>query len=256
MSQVAQPQSQQKQFKDHSKVDQVRKSNLIAAKSVADAVRTSLGPRGMDKMIQSADGSVLITNDGATILKHMSVIHPAAKMLVSLSASQDVHAGDGTTSVVVLCGALLIEAEKLLAKGIHPTIIAESFSAAAQDAVSHLESVAHPIELSNQQILIKAATTSLSSKVVSQYANTLAPLAVNAVLKVSAGDFIDLNDIKMAKLVGGTMEDTHLVNGIVLSQKIRKSAGGPMRMPKAKIGVIQFQLSPPKPDVSFINVDG
>ncbi len=246
----AQPSRKVTQFKDHSKVDQVRRSNLIAAKSVADAVRTSLGPRGMDKMIQSADGSVIITNDGATILKHMSVIHPAAKMLVDLSAAQDVEAGDGTTSVVVLCGALLVEAEKLLAKGIHPTIIAEAFSDAASDAVIHLQSIAKPVDLKDRETLIKAATTSLSSKVVSQYSQLLAPLSVDAVLKVVHDDnFVDLRDVKTIKKVGGTMEDTHLVEGVVLNQKIIKSAGGPSRVEKAKIGLIQFQLSPPKPDV-------
>eukprot|EP00834_Sanchytrium_tribonematis_P004057 NODE_181_length_13917_cov_0.838110.p9 type:complete len:262 gc:universal NODE_181_length_13917_cov_0.838110:5870-6655(+) len=245
------------QFKDHSKVDQVRKSNLIAAKSVADAVRTSLGPRGMDKMIQSADGSVIITNDGATILKHMSVIHPAAKMLVDLSAAQDVEAGDGTTSVVVLCGALLVEAEKLLAKGIHPTIIAESFSLAAEEAVHHLESVAKPIDLKDRDTLIKAASTSLSSKVVSQYSQLLAPLSVDAVLKVvGENGFIDLRDIRTVKKIGGTMDDTHLVDGIVLNQKISRSAGGPVRVEKAKIALIQFQVSPPKPDVIFFDIDG
>lgn len=114
-------------FKDRTKPEHVRDSNIIAAKSVAEAVRTSLGPKGMDKMIQSSDGSVTITNDGATILKQMQVMHPAAKMLVELSKAQDIEAGDGTTTVVVIAGALLEASSKLLAKGIHPTVISEAF---------------------------------------------------------------------------------------------------------------------------------
>lgn len=110
-------------FKDKGKPDEIRASNMQAAKAVADAIRTSLGPKGMDKMIQSANGDVTITNDGATILKTMQVLHPAAKMLVELSKAQDVEAGDGTTSVVVIAGSLLDAASKLLTRGIHPTII-------------------------------------------------------------------------------------------------------------------------------------
>ena len=112
-----------KAFKDKGKPDDIRASNMQAAKTVADAIRTSLGPKGMDKMIQSANGDVTITNDGATILKTMQVLHPAAKMLVELSKAQDVEAGDGTTSVVVLAGALLDASSKLLLRGIHPTTI-------------------------------------------------------------------------------------------------------------------------------------
>merc|ERR1719336_599228 len=121
-----------------SKRDNVRLCNLIAAKGVADAVRTSLGPKGMDKMITSSSGEVVITNDGATILDRMEVVHPAAKMLVELSKSQDVEAGDGTTSVVVLCGALLEKSEELIYKGVHPTTIAESFAIAASKSTSIL----------------------------------------------------------------------------------------------------------------------
>ncbi|KAL4719452.1 hypothetical protein ACJJTC_016406, partial [Scirpophaga incertulas] len=122
-------------YKDKSKPTDIRLSNINAAKAVSDAIRTSLGPRGMDKMIQAANGEVTITNDGATILKQMSVIHPAAKMLVELSRAQDIEAGDGTTSVVVIAGALLDAAEKLLQKGIHPTVISDGFQNALQLAL-------------------------------------------------------------------------------------------------------------------------
>ncbi|BFZ62194.1 T-complex protein 1 subunit delta [Saitoella coloradoensis] len=239
-------------FQNKEKPQEVRLSNITAAKAVADAIRTSLGPKGMDKMIQTGKGEVVITNDGATILKHMAVMHPAARMLVDLSAAQDVEAGDGTTSVVVICGALLGAAEKLLAKGIHPTIIAESFQRASAKAVEHITSISTPITLTDRESLLRAASTSLNSKIVSQYSTLLGPMAVDAVLKVidpTTAENVDLRDIRTVQKVGGTIDDTELVDGVVLTQNVVKSAGGPSRMEKAKIGLIQFQLSPPKPDM-------
>lgn len=156
-------------FKDKEKPMAVRTANIMAAMAVSEAVRTSLGPRGMDKMIQSAKGGNLITNDGNTMLKSMSVMHPAAKMLVDLSAAQDVEAGDGTTSVVVIAGSLLGAADRLLGKGVHPTIISEAFQRAAAEAVKVLESMSIPIDLGDTSTLLQAAETSLSSKIVSQY---------------------------------------------------------------------------------------
>ncbi|KAH3680947.1 hypothetical protein WICMUC_000090 [Wickerhamomyces mucosus] len=238
-------------FKNKEKPQEVRKSNIIAARAVADAIRTSLGPKGMDKMIKSGKGEIIISNDGHTILKHMAVLHPAAKMLVDVSGAQDVEAGDGTTSVVILTGALLGAAEKLLAKGIHPTIIAESFQRAASRSVEILLDMSTKISLNDHEALVRAASTSLSSKIVGQYSHLLAPLAVDSVLKIVNEDStnVDLNDIKLIKKVGGTIDDTQLVNGVVLTQNVVKSAGGPTRIEKARIGLIQFQLSPPKPDM-------
>ncbi|KAI8456283.1 chaperonin Cpn60/TCP-1 family [Phakopsora pachyrhizi] len=226
--------------------------------AISDAIRTSLGPRGMDKMIQTADGNVTISNDGATILKSMSVMHPAAKMLVELSAAQDVSAGDGTTSVVVLAGSILGSAEKLLAKGIHPTIIAECFSKAAAKSVEFLEEISTPVDLNDRESLIRAACTSLSSKIVSQYSSILAPIAIDAVKRVADLENcnVDLKNIRMVKKVGGTLEDTSLVDGMVLRQNVLTNQGGPSRKEKAKIGLIQFQLSAPKPDMDCqINVN-
>ncbi|KAL8293267.1 hypothetical protein RQP46_000961 [Phenoliferia psychrophenolica] len=230
---------------------EVRLSNMTAAKAVADAVRTSLGPRGMDKMIQTAQGEVIITNDGATILKHMAVMHPAARMLVDLSAAQDIEAGDGTTSVVVLAGALLGAAEKLLGKGIHPTVVAESFGRAAKKVVEYLEEMSTPVDLTDRESLLKAASTSLSSKIVSQYSTILSPIAVDSVLRLvtPASTNVDLRDVRIVKKVGGTIDDTELMDGVLLHQNAITQAGGPTRMEKAKIGIIQFQLSPPKPDM-------
>mmetsp|Transcript_15299 Transcript_15299/g.45858 ORF Transcript_15299/g.45858 Transcript_15299/m.45858 type:complete len:389 (+) Transcript_15299:172-1338(+) len=230
----------------------VRVSNIMAAKGVADAIRTSLGPRGMDKMIQKADGEVIITNDGATILSQMDVAHPTAKMLVELSKSQDIEAGDGTTSVCVIAGSLLDACHQLLVKGLHPTSIAEAFMLAANTCDSILQACAKPVKLSERDRLVDAVTTCLSSKVISQNSETLAPLAVDAVLSVvdaSSATTVDLNTIKIVKQVGGTIDDTELVNGIVFAQGAKKAAGGPTRVENAKIGLIQFCLSAPKTDM-------
>ena len=209
----------------------------------------------MDKMIRSGKGETIITNDGNTMLKSMSVMHPTAKMLVNLSGAQDVEAGDGTTSVVVICGSLLGAADRLLSKGIHPSVISESFQRAAAAAVEILHDMSLPIQLTDTSSLLQAANTSLSSKIVSQYSGLLGPMAVNAVTKtidLKTADNVDLNNIRIIKKVGGTIEDSELVDGLVLTQPVLKNAQGPIRMEKARIGLIQFQLSPPKPDVSFI----
>ncbi|XP_078034598.1 chaperonin containing TCP1 subunit 4 [Augochlora pura] len=239
-----------KAYKDKSKPADIRSSNIQAAKAVSDAIRTSLGPKGMDKMIQAANGEVTITNDGATILKQMNVIHPAAKMLVELSKAQDIEAGDGTTSVVVLAGSFLEAAEHLLAKGIHPTIISNAFLKAADDAADILKTVAIPVNLNDKESLIKAAATSLNSKVVFQQSNLLAPLAVDAVLKATEKlkNNVDLNNIKVIKKLGGTVEDTELIEGLMFTQK-SCNVNGPKRIEKAKIGLIQFCISPPKTDM-------
>jgi len=238
-------------FKDKEKPQAVRTANITAARAVADAIRTSLGPRGMDKMIQTGKGETIITNDGNTMLRDMSVMHPAAKMLVDLANAQDIEAGDGTTSVVVIAGSLLGAAERLLAKGIHPTIIAESFQRAATKAVEVLDEISHPINLADRPTLLKAASTSLSSKIVSQEPK-LAPMAVDAVLRTinpNNAQNVDLRNVRILKKAGGVIDDSEMVDGLVLSQQVVKSAGGPTRIEKAKIGFIQFQLSPPKPDM-------
>ena len=206
----------------------------------------------VDKMIQNGKGQTIITNDGSTMLKSMAVMHPSAKMLVDLSAAQDVEAGDGTTSVVVIAGSLLGAADRLLGKGIHPSVIAEAFQRAAAAAVQVLHDMSVPISLNDTSALLQAATTSLSSKIVSQYSSLLAPMAVNAVTKtidIKTADNVDLKNIRIIKKVGGTIEDSEMVDGLILDQPVLKSGGGPVRMEKARIGLIQFQLSPPKPDM-------
>lgn len=239
-------------FEDKEKPVQMRSSNITAAKAVADAIRTSLGPKGMDKMIQDEKGDVTITNDGATILKEMKVLHPAARMLVELSKAQDIEAGDGTTSVVVIAGSLLEAASKLLNRGIHPTIISDAFQKCAAKSIEILTGMSQTIELSDRETLLKSASTSLNSKVVSHYSNLLAPLAVDAVLKVIDPAFatnVDLRDVKIIPKIGGTIEDIELVDGLVLSQKTAAGSSGLQRVEKAKIGLIQFCISPPKTDM-------
>ena len=147
---------------------------------------------------------------------------------------------------------------ELICAGLHPTVIAESFQRAAHRSVEILEKMSTPVTLADRNSLLQAASTSLSSKIVSQYTNLLGPIAVDAVTRVinpAVADNVDLNDIRIVKKVGGTMDDTELVDGLVLTQNVLKGAGGPTRMEKAKIGFIQFQLSPPKPDVCPIGGD-
>ncbi|CAO2640814.1 T-complex protein 1 subunit delta [Lemmus lemmus] len=237
-------------YQDRDKPAQIRFSNISAAKAVADAIRTSLGPKGMDKMIQDGKGDVTITNDGATILKQMQVLHPAARMLVELSKAQDIEAGDGTTSVVIIAGSLLDSCTKLLQKGIHPTIISESFQKALEKGLEILTGMSRPVQLSDRETLLNSATTSLNSKVVSQYSSLLSPMSVNAVMKVidpATATSVDLRDIKIVKKLGGTIDDCELVEGLVLTQKVANS--GISRVEKAKIGLIQFCLSAPKTDM-------
>ncbi|KAG5181994.1 chaperonin Cpn60/TCP-1 family [Tribonema minus] len=238
--------------KDVQKSRDVRLSNIIAAKAVAEAVRTSLGPRGMDKMIQKGDGEVIITNDGATILSQMNVFHPTAKMLVELSKSQDIEAGDGTTTVCVVAGALLNACSELLGKGIHPMAIADAFLAAVDKAEKVLQEMSKPVDLADRPTLISAVDTCLSSKVVGQNSEVISPIAVDAVLRVidaATATNCDLRDIKICKQLGGTIDDTELVDGLVFEKGLKKTPGAPTRVENAKIGLIQFCLSAPKTDM-------
>ncbi|KAM1938284.1 hypothetical protein FF1_015903 [Malus domestica] len=250
---ISQPRSSKTEsYVDNKRKEDIRQANSTAARAVADAVRTSLGPKGMDKMISTANGEVIITNDGATILNKMEVLQPAAKMLVELSKSQDAAAGDGTTTVVVIAGALLKQCQVLLSHGIHPTVISDSLHKASTKAVDILTAMAVPVELTDRDSLVKSASTSLNSKVVSQYSTLLAPMAVDAVLSVvdpAKPEIVDLRDIRIVKKLGGTVDDTEMVKGLVFDKKASHAAGGPTRMENAKIAVIQFQISPPKTDI-------
>merc|ERR1712054_541995 len=203
-------------YDDKTDTQDVRLRNMVAAKAIADVVRTSLGPRGMDKMVIDSRGDVVVTNDGATILKKIQVQSPAARMLVELSRAQDTEAGDGTTTVVVIAGSLLNSAKALLTK-LHPNVISRSFRMAADKAVEILEGMSLPIDLADRGTMIKNAATSLNSKIISQNSSLLAPLAVDAVMKVTDPEThsCDLSDIKIIKCFGGTVDDSEMVDGIV-----------------------------------------
>ena len=237
-------------------------TSLHLQQAVANAVRTSLGPRGMDKLLQLSKTDVLISNDGATILSKMKVLHPAAKMLVELSQSQDIEAGDGTTSVVVLAGALLDACSSLLSKGIHPTQITSAWLKASEQACAYLTEMSRPVDLIDQASLQNAVETCLSSKVVAQNTDLLAPMAVESVIgllspeqiQASQNDLttklnVDLKDIRIVQQMGGTVDDTELVHGLVLTKGTAKAAGGPSSMSNAKILLIQYCLSAPKTDL-------
>lgn len=253
MAQVLPAKKNTENLNRNEKQSDARQVNIMAAKAVADVIRTSLGPKGMDKMIEDGSGGVIITNDGATILKEMAVSHPTAKMMVELSKSQDVEAGDGTTSVVVICGSLLNACKNLLDKNIHCQKISESFFEAALKSEEILNEMAIPIDLNDKNMLIKNAVTSLNSKVVSQNSSLLAPIAVDVILKITdinKDTNVDLNNIRIVKKLGGTIEDTEVVDGLIFTgSKICRRAQGIKNLTDAKIGLIQFCLSLPKTDM-------
>lgn len=183
----------------------------------------------------------------------MSVIHPTAKMLVEISKAQDIEAGDGTTSVVVIAGALLKACQELLDKGIHPAAISDGFAVALEKAKEIIEGMGVPVDLNDRDILIQNCVTCLSSKVVSANSDVLAPMAVDAVLKIidKENDVnVDLKNIRVSMKLGGTVDDSELIDGLCFTNnKVSHYAGGPSRIEKAKIGLIQFCLSAPKTDL-------
>ncbi|KAF0987676.1 hypothetical protein HZS_2563 [Henneguya salminicola] len=251
---VLKPRNNSSLLAKKEKPKQVRQSNIDSAKALGDAIRTSLGPRGMDKMIIGRGKNVTITNDGATILKEMKVTHPVAQMLSNMSQSQDIEAGDGTTTVVIYAASFLQAADKLLEKELHPTKISDGFKVATDLALNILQQMAIPVDLTDREALIKNASTSLSSKVVSQNSNLLAPLSVDAVLRVidpNSPNTVDLKNIRVINKLGGTIEDTELIlDGVVLNQKVSHTGGHSISLvEKAKIGFIQFCISPPKTDM-------
>ncbi|KAJ3337930.1 T-complex protein 1 subunit epsilon [Gonapodya sp. JEL0774] len=226
------------------------KSHILAAKTVANIVKTSLGPKGLDKILISPDGEITVTNDGATILSQMEVEHQIAKLLVQLSKSQDDEIGDGTTGVVVLAGALLEQAETLLDRGIHPIRIADGYEAACSIAVSHLDKISDVVPFSRTDTtnLLQVAKTCLGSKIVSKCHDKFAKMAVDAVLSVADFDRkdVDFELIKVDGKVGASLEDSELVYGVVIDKDFSHP-----QMPKdirdAKIAILTCPFEPPKP---------
>ena len=222
-----------------------QKNNIAAAKIIADIVRTSLGPRGMDKMLVDSLGDVTITNDGATILKEIDVQHPAAKMLVEIAKSTDNEVGDGTTSVVVLAGALLEQAESLLQQEVHPTVIVDGYRKAANKTKEYIKDISDQVTPDDKSTLLKIAMTSMQTKLVRKDSNQLADMVVKAVLAVaekSGSNYtVDIDDIKVEKKSGGSISDSSILQGIVLDKEVVHS-GMPKKTTSAKIALINTAL--------------
>ena len=222
-----------------------QKNNIAASKIIAEIIHTSLGPRGMDKMLVDSLGDVTITNDGATILKEIDVQHPAAKMLVEISKTTDNEVGDGTTSAVVLAGALLENAESLIDQDVHPTIIVDGYRKAGRKAKQFLESIADQVSANDKNILNKIAKTSMQTKLVRNDSAQLADIVVKSVLAVSEKDGesydVDIDDIKVEKKAGGSIKDSAVIQGIVLDKEI-VHGGMPRKATDAKIALINTAL--------------
>jgi len=235
-----------KEGTSQSRGKQAQSNNIMAAKLIANIVRSSLGPRGMDKMLVDSMGDVTITNDGATILKDIDVQHPAAKMLVEIAKTTDNEVGDGTTSAVVLTGALLGNAEELIDKGVHPTVIVDGYKKAAAQARKILHQIAIKVQPTDVVTLTKVARTTMASKLVSNDSEALANLLVEALLqvaeKVEDGKYkVDIDNVKVEKKAGGSLKDTRLVKGIILDKEVVHS-GMPKRIEKAKIALVNSAL--------------
>jgi thermosome len=238
-----------------SKGKDAQKNNVTAAKLIAEIVKTSLGPRGMDKMLVDSLGDVTITNDGATILKEIDVQHPAAKMMVEVAKSVDNEVGDGTTSSVVFTGALLARAEELIGKDVHPSVIVDGYTAASEQALKILQKIAVKVDVNDKQQLQKIARTSMDSKLVSDDSPTLSQIVVDATRQVSEkirdneGLKVDLDNIKVEKKAGGSMGDTKLIKGIVLDKEV-VHAGMPKRVDGARIALLNSALEIEKTEMS------
>ena len=212
-------------------------NNIMAAKAVAEAVRTTLGPKGMDKMLVDSMGDVVITNDGATILREMDIEHPAAKMVVEVAKTQDEQVGDGTTSAAVVAGQLLSKAEDLIEQEIHPTIIAAGYRLAAEKAVEVLNSLAMKVEISDRDLLISIAETAMTGKGAESAKSLLSKIAVDAVTSITdtnGKNTVDKENINIVKKVGGSVENSELINGMIIDKE-RIHPNMPQKVKDAKI---------------------
>jgi len=248
-----------KEGSNRSRGREAQHGNITAAKVVAESIRSALGPKGMDKMLVDNFGDVTITSDGRTILDEMDIQHPAAKMLVEVAKTQDKETGDGTTSAVIIAGELLNKAEELIDKNIHPTIIIDGYKMAAEKALETLEKIAIAVNLKSQDFLVKAATTSMGSKIVAEHKDYLAEIVVKAMMAVAEKQDeafkVDVDDVKVEKKTGESLKETTLINGIVLDKEIVHS-GMPKRLEKAKIALLDASLENEKPELDAkINIE-
>ncbi len=228
---------------------EAQRSNIMAAKAVAGAVRTTLGPKGMDKMLVDTMGDVVITNDGVTILKEMDIEHPAAKMMVEIAKTQDSEVGDGTTTAVVLAGELLKQAEGLLEQEIHPTVIAAGYRAAADKSMEILKTIGVKVSPKDEQLLKKIAITAMTGKGSGTARDELANLAVQAVQSVVDEDgSVDIDNITVEKKVGGGITDSQIVRGVVID-KDRLHPNMPKKVTDAKIALLNAAIEIEKTEV-------
>jgi chaperonin GroEL (HSP60 family) len=224
-----------------------QRNNILAAKLIAEAVKTTLGPKGMDKMLVDAAGNIIITNDGVTILEEMDIEHPAAKMMVDIAKTQENEVGDGTTTAVLLAGKLLENAEKLLDMKIHPTVIIKGYSLAAKEAERILNEIAIDVKPSQTDVLKYIAMTAMTGKGAETEKEKLADIIVRAISRVSSGNSVNLEDIKIEKCKGESVEDSQLIDGIVLD-KTRASNEMPSRIDNARIALVDFALELKNPE--------
>ncbi len=232
--------------------EEARRINIMAARAIADAIKTTLGPKGMDKMIVDSLGDITISNDGATILEEMEVAHPAAKIMVNLAKAQDKEVGDGTTTAVVLAGELLAEAENLLNKDIHPTIIIDGYERALRFVEGELDKIAIEVDPGDRELLKKVAETSMSSKLVRGARQKLAEVvveAVKAVEEVQGGKrVVDIDNVKIMKKKGESLDETQFIRGIVLDKEV-VHRDMPKLIKDAKIALLNLSLEVKKPEI-------
>jgi len=230
-----------------------RRSNIMAAKIISEVLKTTLGPKGMDKMLVDSLGDITITNDGAAILDEIDVQHPVAKMMKEVAKTQDDEVGDGTTTAVILVGELLEKAESLLDQGIHPTIIVSGYQKASERALEALEKVALDVDMDDRETLLKLATTSMRSKAVARSSPHLAEIAIDAVKQIIErrdGEVIaDVDNVQIVKKEGKSLDETQLVKGIIVDKEV-VHAGMPKRVEKARIALIDAALEIEKPEIS------
>ncbi|MGB8220535.1 MAG: thermosome subunit alpha [Methanoregula sp.] len=231
---------------------EAQRSNIMAAKAIAGAVRTTLGPRGMDKMLVGSTGDIVITNDGATILEEISVQHPGAKMVIEVAKTQDDEVGDGTTTAVVIAGSLMEQAEHLLEQGIHPTVIAQGYRLGMEKALDITKSLSFKVDPKDRKTLMKIADTAITGKSIESVKGKLDGIIVDAVMaiaeKVDGKYLADEDDVMIKKQKGRSMDDAELVRGIVLDKK-RLSEGMPKKVTKAKVALIATPMEISKTQV-------
>lgn len=225
-----------------------QRNNILAAKIISDTIKTTLGPKGMDKMLVDSSGDIVVTNDGVTILEEMEIEHPAAKMMVEIAKTQENEVGDGTTTAVMLAGKLLENAEKLLDKKIHPTIITQGYHLAAEKSIEILNSLAIRVTTEDDFTLRKVAATSMTGKGVENVKEKFAEMVVQAVKQIEDYGKIDLDHIKIEKLKGEGLKDTELVSGIVLDSE-KLSVDMPASIDNAKIALFDFPLELKNPEL-------